>query len=228
MSGSVNDTPHVGPAPRPLVVLLHGLARRHTSMAKLAAYLHRAGWDTWAKSYPSRRLPIDALAHQVGEELRVAAGDRPLYAVTHSMGGIVLRHLGEPRLRWQRIVMLAPPNQGSALAASLVGNPFFGWFFGPAGVGLATLPPQWPPPPAPFAVIAGTRRFALHNPTSWTVGRRLGRDEPNDGTVAVRETQLEGMADFAEVDATHTWIMNDARVHGMTERFLRTGRLAPA
>jgi hypothetical protein len=209
---------------RPLVVLLHGLARRHTSMAKLASHLHGAGWDTWAKSYPSRRQPIAELAHGVAEDLVTFAGQRPLCAVTHSMGGIVLRHMAEPRLRWQRIVMLAPPNQGSALAASLVHNPVFGWFFGPAGKSLATLPPQWPPPPAEFAVIAGTRRFSLGNPTSWTVARRFAPDDANDGTVAVRETKLDGMTAFAEVDATHTWIMNDARVLHMTERFLRSGR----
>jgi hypothetical protein len=31
------------------------------------------------------------------------------------------------------------------------------------------------------------------------------------------------MSAFAEVDATHTWIMNDARVHGMVVRYLRDG-----
>ena len=53
--------------------------------------------------------------------------------VTHSMGGIILRHLRDPRLTWSRAVMLAPPNQGSRLAAGLVRNPLFRWFYGPAG-----------------------------------------------------------------------------------------------
>jgi triacylglycerol lipase len=211
------------PSERPLVVLLHGLARRHTSMAKMAAYLRHAGWETWARSYPSRQEPIEVLAAQVTEWLVATAGQRPLFAVTHSMGGIVLRHLGDPRLRWQRAVMLAPPNQGSSLAAGLLTNPFFSWYFGPAGRGLGELPPRWPSPPAPFAVIAGTRQLALSNPTSWTVGRRF--DEANDGTVAVRETKLDGMSAFAEVDATHTWIMNDPRVQIMVARFLQRGQL---
>lgn len=218
-------------ARRPLVVLLHGLARRHTSMAGMAAHLRRAGWDTWARSYPSRRQPIDALAAQVTEWLVSAAAERPLYAVTHSMGGIVLRHLTDERLRWQRIVMLAPPNRGSSLAAGLAGDrlfgPLFEWFYGPAGRGLATVTPSWPAPPAPFAVIAGTRRLALTNPTSWAMSRRFPRGEPNDGTVAVAETKLEGMSAFAEVDATHTWIMNDVKVQQMTERFLQHGTLTP-
>ena len=32
-----------------------------------------------------------------------------------------------------RIVMLAPPNRGSQLAAGMTGNPVFRWFYGPAG-----------------------------------------------------------------------------------------------
>ena len=54
-------------------------------------------------------------------------------------------------------------------------------------------------------------------------GRRFPPGTPNDGTVAVDETQLPGMAAYAEVDATHTWIMNDERVVGLVVRFLRDG-----
>lgn len=216
---------------RPLVVLLHGLARGQSSMTRMAAHLRRAGWDTWSRSYPSRRQPLEQLAGQLLEQLLAEAGGRPLYAVTHSMGGIVLRHLGDARLRWQRLVMLAPPNQGSSLAADLAAHPrlgkLYGWLYGPAGKSLAALPPSWPPPPAPFAVIAGTRHFSLGNPTSWALRRRFAQDEPNDGTVSVAETRLEGMAAFAEVDATHTWIMNDARVQELAERFLARGTLEP-
>jgi hypothetical protein len=72
-------------------------------------------------------------------------------------------------------------------------------------------------------VIAGTRSKAWTNPSSWTVGRRFPADVPNDGTVSVDETRLPGMAAFAEVDATHTWIMNDAQVTELVIRFLQRG-----
>jgi Alpha/beta hydrolase family len=218
----------ISPTERPLVVLLHGLARRHGSMSKLGAYLHSAGWDTWAQTYPSRQLPIADAALRVADWIAAAAGPRPLYAVTHSMGGIIARHLHDPRLNWQRIVMLAPPNNGSSIAAAMQTNPLFRWFYGPAGKDLADHR-SWPAPPAEFAVIAGTKHFALSNPTSWTLGRRFasggrtGVVEPSDGTVAVRETKLDGMAAFAEIDAPHTWIMNDSRVHRMVDQFLRHG-----
>jgi hypothetical protein len=139
------------------------------------------------------------------------------------MGGILFRHLHDPRLRWQRAVMLAPPNAGSRLAATLSAYKMFRWFYGPAGIELGA-GTQWPEPPAPYAVIAGTRSFALTNVTSWTVGRMFGPQRANDGTVAVDETKLPSMAAFAEVDATHTWIMNDPEAIALTKRFLAQGR----
>jgi len=208
---------------RPLVVLLHGMARGHGSMAGLGRYLRTAGFETFGRTYPSRRHSIAYLANEVTEWIVAHAGDRPISAVTHSMGGVLVRHLHDPRIRWERIVMLAPPNRGSQLAAALAGNPVFRWYYGPAGSELAD-GNAWPRPPAPFAVIAGTRGLALVNVTSWTMGRRFPAGVAHDGTVAVSETQLDGMAAFAEVDATHTWIMNDPRVRELVVQFLHAGR----
>jgi len=210
---------------KPLVVLLHGLARGHGSMAKLDAHLRAHGFETWRQTYPSRRHSIAELASTLAGAIAAVAAGRPISAVTHSLGGIVVRHLHDPRIAWDRIVMLAPPNQGSRLAAGLATNAMFRWAYGPAGRELAD-GAAWPPPPAPFAVIAGTRARALTNPTSWTLGRWFPPGVANDGTVAVDETRLDGMADFAQVDATHTWIMNDVRVHGLVVQYLREGRFA--
>lgn len=210
----------------PLVVLLHGLARGQGSMARLGRSLRARGFETASRTYPSRRRSIPELAAGVADWIVEQAGDRPVCAVTHSMGGVIARHLHDPRIRWRRIAMLAPPNQGSQLAAALGRNPVFRWYYGPAGAELAD-GSQWPAPPAPFAVIAGTRGLAFTNPTSWTVGRRFPRGVAHDGTVAVDETRLAGMAAFAEVDATHTWIMNDSRVHQLVAGYLRDGAFPP-
>jgi triacylglycerol lipase len=207
---------------KPLVVLLHGLARGHGSMARMGKMLREHGFETWSRTYPSRKHSISYLAGEVTEWIVEQAGDRPVCAVTHSMGGVIVRHLHDPRINWQRIAMLAPPNRGSQLAAGLAANPVFRWYYGPAGAELAD-GSAWPAPPAPFAVIAGTRSRALTNVTSWTMGRRFPAGVRNDGTVAVDETRLDGMAAFAEVDATHTWIMNDPTVQALALGFLRDG-----
>lgn len=212
---------------KPLVVLLHGLARGHGSMAGMAKFLRANGFDTFGRTYPSRRHSISYLAGEVADWIVEHAGDRPLSAVTHSMGGVVVRHLHDPRIHWHRIVMLAPPNRGSKLAAGLTSNAVFRWYYGPAGAELAD-GASWPQPPGAFAVIAGTRGLALGNVTSWTMGRRFLPGVSHDGTVAVDETRLDGMGAFAEVDATHTWIMNDARTRTLVLRYLRVGTFQPA
>lgn len=206
------------------VVLLHGLGRSHLSMRGLQRHLERQGHRTWARSYPSRRMGVGELAALVGRWLAEDLGQSEFSVVTHSLGGILVRHL-PAELRIGRTVMLAPPNQGSRLADRLRRAPVFERTLGPAMGDLAA-PGDWPAPRAPFGIIAGTRAPSLGNPASW-VSARLGvfeAGEPNDGTVATAETRLPGMADYAEVDASHTWIMSDPRVWGLVSAFLRDGR----
>ncbi len=215
------------------VVLLHGLARRAGSLAGMGRALEAAGFATWSCDYPSRRATVAEAAAEVADRIAAALPGQPLGAVTHSLGGVLARHLGDARLDWRRIVMLAPPNQGSQVAAALAQQPLFRWFYGPAaqelalrsGAGLAGDPASWPPPPAPTAVIAGTRRRALVNPTSWVSGRVFADGVAHDGTVAVDEARLPGAA-FATVDASHTVIMDDPAVRALAIGFLRHGTLA--
>ncbi len=216
------------PPQRPPVVLLHGLARTHLSMAGLARALRREGYDTWARTYPSRRLPVGELADVVAGWIHDAYGDQPVHAVTHSLGGILVREMA-PRLNLARVVMLAPPNTGSELALRLQDFGPFSLLYGPAGQDVAQqatpnepTPPRWPRPDVPVAVIAGTRSPTLSNPVSWLSGGLgvFGRDRPNDGTVAVDETRLAGTDAFVEVDASHTWIMNHPQVRAAIVAYL--------
>lgn len=200
------------------------MARSHRSLARLRRHLAEAGFETWARSYPSRRMPIQELAELVAGWIRVDLGKKPIAGVTHSMGGILARHMTH-RINWRKLVMIAPPNAGSRIAERLGDRPLFRWFYGPSGQELAD-DSDWPDPPRPFAVIAGTRSLALSNPTSWLTSG-LGvfpDDEPNDGTVAASETRMPGMSDYAEVDATHTWIMSHPKTLRLVVNFLETGR----
>lgn len=217
---------------RPLVVLLHGLARSRFSMSGLAIHLERAGFTTWSRSYPSRQLSIAASAEHIAKAIsRELPPGRPLAAVTHSLGGILIRHVAE-RIPFSRVVMLAPPNQGSRLSRALRSGPMYRWFFGKAGQELAAIPVvsesgPWPVLPPSTAVIAGTRAQSSWNPTGW-VSRRariFAPGEPNDGTLAVAETQLDGMAAFTTVEASHSWIMNHPAARALVVRYLDTGTL---
>jgi hypothetical protein len=210
----------------PTVVVLHGLARTAVSVSGLRRHLERAGFATWAPTYPSRSATIAELSDELVERIRGDL-DGELAAVTHSLGGLLVRHMAR-RLPWRGVVMLAPPNHGSRLALAFRDHPLYRWFYGPAGGELAAppLPDGWPAPPRPFAVIAGTRGTSPANPARWLKRARaaLPSEVPSDGTVAVEETRLEGMADFATVDATHTWIVNHPEARRLVVRFLEKGR----
>lgn len=195
-------------------------------MDRMAAALEAADLETWSIDYPSTSMTIEDIARRVSRHLHKEHPERKLYAVTHSLGGIVLRHLKRPRLNWKRAVLIAPPNGGSAVAAALAGNPIFQALAGPAGGALgraAGVTKPWPFPPCPFGIIAGTRAFARGNPTSWISGRLFAKGDPNDGTVTVEETKLVGSADHVTVDATHTTIVDEPEVQALTIRFLKSG-----
>lgn len=195
-------------------------------MRAIADALSDAGFIPKLYSYASTRAPIADLAKQFAKDVRANHRKRPVHAVTHSMGAIILRCVPKTlNIAWKRIVMIAPPNGGSAMAAALSGVALDA-LLGPSASELGEASHEnakaWPYPPAPFAVIAGTRRRSWLTPSSWISSRVFG-DVDHDGTVTVEETKLPGMAAFETVDAGHTTIMHDRHVHALTVSFLRHG-----
>jgi hypothetical protein len=207
------------------VVLLHGLVRTSASLKVMEEYIAASGYTVHNYSYPSRKMPIEALA---SESIPAAAqtcrdqGTTRISFVTHSMGGILLRYYLEheelPELG--RVVMISPPNQGSELVDVWSEVPGYGALNGPAGYQLGTdsgsLPLQLGRADFEVGVIAGTNTtnpiFSLMIP---------GED---DGKVSVDRTRLEGMADFLVVPAAHSLIMRDGAVMQQVVHFLEHGK----
>lgn len=216
------SNPPPGP---PVVVFLHGVGRSRLALERMRRHVARAGFDTWAKSYPSTRAPLDTLANDLDKELQRDHPGKEFHAVTHSMGGIVLRHMATC---WNRVVMIAPPNRGSRLARQLIQRPAtrraFEYIYGPSGHALARGGP-WPELDAEVGVIAGTGGLTAHNPISWLsalMGVFAGIE--HDGTVAIDETHLPGMHDFIAIDTSHTWILEKRRTWELVQAFLERGQ----
>ena len=209
------------------VILLHGLARTSSSMDDMEEALSEDGYLVVNDSYPSREHPIEELAPLAIEAGLKECGElrarQEVHFVTHSLGGILVRYYFEDRAfkHLGRVVMLAPPNQGSEAADDLRHIPAFGLLNGPAGrqlgKGEESVPLQLDPPDFEFAVIAGDRSI---DPITSAV-----LPNPDDGKVSVADTKLEGMSDFALVNVSHAYIMQNDEVIEMVKRFLKTGQL---
>jgi len=207
------------------VVLLHGLARTATSMNKMQRALVEAGYETANIGYPSRDYSVEKLAQiAVADGLRacLSNGDiEHVHFVTHSLGGILLRqYLSADEIpSLGRVVMLGPPNQGSAAVDELGAVPGFDWLNGPAGrqlgKGEGSVPLALGPADFELGVIAGNRSI---DPITSAVLKN-----PDDGRVSVEDTKLEGMDDFVVVEHSHAFMMRMRRPIELTIRFLNSG-----
>jgi pimeloyl-ACP methyl ester carboxylesterase len=157
------------------------------------------------------------VARQLASE--IAALEPPVHLVGHSLGGLMLLKLFElmPEQPPGRVVLLGSPVTGSHAARSVAR-----WAIGPSLLGQIALaeivergPRQWTLP-RELGVIAGS--------TSAGLGRIVSDlPEPNDGTVAVEETRIEGMSDHIVLPVTHTGMLASTTVSACIAAFLRTG-----
>lgn len=206
------------------VVLLHGMGRSAFSMQSMNKHLRQAGFNTVNIDYPSTSLSIEAIAAKyLPQAITLCATvSRKIHFVTHSLGGIVVRHfLQNHRLPpGSRMVMLSPPNQGSELADRLKSKRWYRWLMGPAGQQLGTdaasVPSRLQAIPLEVGVITG--RFSLE---PWFSRHIPGAD---DGKVSVERARLEEMQDFLVVKRSHPFIMRAPEVKQQTLHFLRYGR----
>ena len=207
------------------VVLLHGLIRSSASMERMAEALEEEGFIVANIDYPSRDHAIEELAPMaIGDGLdgcRAVESVDTIHFVTHSLGGILVRqYLSDNEIaELGRVVMLGPPNQGSAAVDELGDVPGFDWLNGPAGQQLGqgedSVPLSLGPATFEVGIIAGNRTI---DPVTSAV-----LDNPDDGRVSVADTKLDGMADFVVVDHSHAFMMRMTQPIELTIHFLRHG-----
>ena len=209
----MNQAPDVRP-----VLLVHGLWNAKLWLTPLAWRLHRAGLKVNGFGYPSIVGGAEAAVEALIEHLR-SGPERDL--VGHSLGGLIaleaLRRA--PELPVRRVVCLGSPLHGSLVARNLGRHRATAWVLGRSRGLLQGGCPPWQGQ-ARVGVVAGT--------VARGAGRLLARfDGPSDGTVAVAETRLPGLADHCVVAASHTGLVFSREAADQAAAILRDGRFAP-
>ena len=211
-----------------LVILLHGLGRSSESMSALARSLESAGHVTLNLSYASTRGDLATHADALSELIEHLAGVERVSFVTHSLGGLVVRELLGRKNPWsarvgiERLVMICPPNRGSALAQALSDLRPFRWLAGQSARQVARrdgAPVPEPPTTLPVLVVAGSRGTPRgYNPL-------IAGDD--DGILKVEETKLDREHEHLVVRGLHTFLMTRPEVVRAVIAFLDPQHLNP-
>jgi esterase/lipase len=198
-----------------LIILAHGLMRTWRSMKRLGYYLNDHGYDVCIYQYPSTKFDINKHSEHMQDFLHHLLlnedVDRQFCFVTHSLGGILVRDAIcqlslEEQTRFKKLVMLAPPNKGSAYASRVLKiMPFLSQFIKP----LAALRHM---PEAPIHKIP--------TPKALEIGVIAGK---YDAKSTPASTHLKEQCDFMLVHATHSFLMNSNEVRKAILNFLQVG-----
>lgn len=195
-------------------------------MTAMAKALEVEGYTVLNLNYPSTRSNIQTLAGDLRSRIRTQTRSAStVHFVTHSMGGILVRAIqkNKPLPNIGRVVMLAPPNQGSEVVDTLGKTWIFKKLNGPAGQQLGTdvdgYLAQLGPVPFECGILTGDRSI------NWINSILIpGKD---DGKVSVTRAKVDGMTDYKIVHTTHPMIMKKKAVIKDTLAFLRSGHFTP-
>lgn len=207
------------------IVFLHGHRQMMGGMGRFARATEAQGFAALAIRYCSMSDDVPTIVDAVEREVRTFAAcvDGPLHLVGHSLGGLLIRALLR---RWRpdnlgRVVMMGTPHGGSEWADLSIRLRIGGRVLGQVGNFLTTTrhaddEALLAPVDFPLGVIAG------RTPWEPLIPRLLPR--PNDGTVSVASTHIEGMADHIVLPVTHALMPSNATVRAQVIAFLREGR----
>ncbi len=191
-----------------VVVLVHGLARTSVSMSILAGRLEDDGYRVENWGYGSFGDTIDGHAESFQaflDQIEADEGVERIHYVGHSLGNIIIRAalVKDPPKKPGRIVMLAPPNKGSADAAFW--TPLLGDVV------------------KPLQELSNDENSVVNQmgvPANIDIGIIAAA---NDGRVDLDDTHLDGEKDHIVVPGIHTFIVLREDTAEQVDYFLRNG-----
>ena len=201
------------------VVTVHGLWMRAAAMAALRRRLEPHGFQVRDFNYPSITGSLAANAAALVKFIDGVPGDT-VHLVGHSLGGVLICAMLETVIpaRIGRVVCLGSPLKGSRTGARLAR-----WPGGQRLIGRCLADVQ---ARGGFAAWrAGVEVGSIAGRIPLGLGRLFGPfAEPNDGTVAVAETKIAGLADHVVLPVSHVALLWSTAVAAQTEHFLLHGK----
>ena len=192
-------------------------------MIALQRRLETHGFQVHRFGYPTVHQSLEANAAALANFIDTVPGDT-VHLVAHSLGGAVIRAMLEQRIpaRFGRVVMLGSPLRGSQIGARVTRLPGGRRVIGQSIIDLNARGgfSDWVP-----GVEAGGIAGSVPFGTSWLVG---GIFEANDGTVAVAETRVPGLADHIVLPVTHFALPWAKSVSDQARHFLEHGQFRHA
>lgn len=207
-------------AAKPTLIFAHGLWMKGLEMTWLRSRLRDRG-------YPVAQFQYHTVSQTLADKCRrlrqfILGRQGPVVLIGHSLGGVLSLHTlrAFPDLPVEKVICLGSPlvdtvagrNLHSVRAGRFVlGNILpEAVFENPLG--------EWGGD-VPVGVIAGTRNLGP--------GELIAKlPRPNDGTVAVSETRLPGIADHLEINYSHTTMLFAHEVVEQCDHFARHGTFA--
>ena len=196
------------------IIFIHGLFMNGTDMSLLRYRFKKSGYDTYQFSYKSTKNTPFENAQKLSEFINLIQCKK-INFVCHSLGGIVLRHYLslDSAQKLNNIVMLGTPNQTSIVAKTITK-----WSLGRKLLGMSVengltgiLPPGGSK--QKLGIIAGY----------FPVGSELLTPiikNPNDGTVSIEETRLDGSSDHVTLNCSHLGLLFSKKAFLQTKHFL--------
>ena len=196
------------------IIFIHGLFMNGTDMSLLRYRFKKSGYDTYQFSYKSTKNTPFENAQKLSEFINLIQCKK-INFVCHSLGGIVLRHYLslDSAQKLNNIVMLGTPNQTSIVAKTITK-----WSLGRKLLGMSVenvltgILPPWGSKQK-LGIIAGY----------FPVGSELLTPiikNPNDGTVSIEETRLDGSSDHVTLNCSHLGLLFSKKAFLQTKHFL--------
>jgi len=224
------------PMPKDVVIVLHGLGAYRNFMDGICDYLTDNGLHVVNMGYGSTIDPIDRVAQSLDSVVRHLDGTQNVSFVAHSMGNIVVRRYlydierlapdMRPKVTFQRMVMISPPNHGAELADDLATRKILNAAASIAmGDAYNQLAPSrgWPELEKKLVAKPGFEFGIVAGGTGDDSGYLPNIPGDDDGLLSIETMKLAGANDFIQTKGLHQFMPQYKEVRTAVLNFLQNG-----